>query len=471
MNQEVTRPTLANLEAEQALLGAILVNNESFAIGCGGLEPEHFSEPLHARIFEAVATLIRAGKLASPLTLKTHFGSDATMKEIGGPAYLARLAASATTIINTPEYARTIRDLWLRRKVIEIAETSIVEAGELPIDLSGADFTVDFAMKLSALAMEGGDHKTRFSLREALSGAIDNTAGAYQNWGQRPDAIPTGLKALDEILGGFVKGTLVFIGGRPSMGKSSIALTLAYLAAKAGRPADFFTLEMSANDLAQRAAAIEHRVPYERVARGKITEKEFERVVEGARVMMNLPLTFIERGKITLAALSAEIAKSKMRRPDLVLVIVDQLNKIKAGPSFKGPRYEEVTAITGELQSMAKQHGVCLVILQQLARDIDKRENKRPQLADLRDSASIEQDADVIIFLYREEYYLARAEPKPNTTEHMEWQDAMDKCNGHMDLIVAKHKMGRVGAVKVKNDMPINLITDIEVDQTMEMPF
>lgn len=470
MNAEPQHPPLVNLEAEQALLGAIFINNECFN-WTDGLQPEHFGEPLHSRIFEAMGQLITKGKAVTPVLLKTHFEADDTIKDIGGTAYLARLAASATTAVNAGAYAEIIRNLYVRRRAMDIASEALEDLQGLPLDVTGAEFTADLALRLSRVAMEGEDHRGRHSLGAAITAAIDSAAQAYQLDGRRPDAIPTGLKALDKIIGGFVKGTMVIVGARPSMGKTAIAITFAYAAAKSKTPVDFISLEMSAGDLAQRIIAIEHRVPYQRVQWGNISEQEFEKVVEHTRPMIDLPLTVIDREGMTVNAIRAEVAKSKMRRPDLSLVIVDYLSLIRVGSKSRGNRVDDIGEISRELKSIAKRYEVCMLVLHQLGRDVDKREGKRPQMSDLRESGSIEQDADVIIFPYREEYYLARSEPRPNTTEHMDWQDAMAKCAGKMQLFVEKHRMGRTGTCDVEQDLRINLITDIHQDENLEMPF
>lgn len=455
-----------NLEAEQALLGALLSNNAALAY-CEGLQPEDFSEGVHARIFEVATHLISEGRRADWITLKSHFENDATLKEIGGVAYLGRLAASATTIVNAPEYAKIIRDMAIKRRTMEIMSVSAEEISNLSYDVTGAEFAADLSMRLSKVASDGDQTNTRFTLKQALIGAVDQTALAYQNKGKRPDAVETGLKALDEIIGGLVAESLVVVAGRPSMGKTAMAAVLAYNAAKAGFRTDFYSLDMTVSNLAQRIASIEHRVPYERMQWGRISEVEFTLLTEASLKISNLPLSIVTHPGMSLMAVGAEISKSKMRNPDLFLVVIDQLSQINLGSKFM-PRIAEVTAITAGLKALAMRYKVCIVLLHQLSRAADAREGNRPQLSDLRDSGSLEQDANVVIFPFREEYYLTKNVPKEGTSDYLDWQADMAAAKNKMEIIVAKNSMGRTGSARVKCELAINSITDFE-DVNVEM--
>ena len=461
-----------NLEAEQAFLGALLSNNG--VLHLVALDPDDFSEPVHARIFSAAASLINDGRLATAVTLKSHFENDVTLKEIGGTAYLARLVANATTIINAQEYAMIIRDLAIRRRTVTLMRGTIedlaVQSADSSTQFSGAKIAADLSMQLSEIASSGIEERTRYTMKEAIIVAIDQTALAYQNNGQRPDAVATGIKALDNIIGGLVAETLVIVAGRPAMGKTTMGSVLAYNAAKAGVRTDFYSLDMTVANLAQRLGSIETKTPYERMQWGRISEQEFIGLTESAKQLAALPLTIIARAGLSLAGFEAEIAKSKMRQPDLFLVIIDQLSQVTIGGKYIGQRMNEIAAITASLKAIAIRYKVCVVLLHQLSRAADNREGNRPQLSDLRDSGSLEQDANVVLFPFREEYYLAKANPKQGTTEFLEWQEKMDLVSGVMEIIVAKNSMGRIGSAKVSCDLSINLISDLaETQETLEM--
>ncbi|MDP8997810.1 MAG: AAA family ATPase [Pseudomonadota bacterium] len=454
-----------NLEAEQALLGSVLSNNSVLALF--QLAPDDFSEPIHARIFDVAARTIADGRMASAVTLKNYFENDQTLAEIGGTKYLARLAASATTLLNVSEYAKLIKDAAICRRVNDLLEESKQAVQSLDVGTTGATFAADISMQFASIANEADTAQTRFSLKAALLGAIEQTSLAYQNHGKRPDAVATGIKALDNIIGGLIAESLVVLAGRPAMGKTSLGSVIAYNAAKAGVRTDFYSLDMTVSNLAQRIASIETKVPYERMQWGRISEREFTALSDAAIEIQNLPLTIVSHAGMTLASVGAEIAKSKMRNPDLFLVMIDQLSQIGLGGKFM-PRLAEVTAITAGLKALAVRYKVCIVLLHQLSRAADAREGNRPQLSDLRDSGSLEQDANVVIFPFREEYYLTRDPPKENTPEYAGWLEDMGNATNKMEIIVAKNSMGRTGSARVKCELAINSITDVE-DPNLEM--
>ena len=462
--EESYRTPPHNLEAEQALLGAILVNNEACDKVSGFLSPEHFFEPLHARIFEAASTLIKIGKLASPVTLKTYFENDATLKEIGGTAYLARLAANATTIINAEEYGRTIYELAQRRKLIGIGTDLVNESFEPDIEDTSRDLIERAEQTLYSLAETGKYGQGFQPFARALTDAVDMAASAYQRDGGL-SGISTGLKDLDEKMGGLQSSDLIILAGRPAMGKTSLATNIAYNIAKAykaehladgsvkvqdGGVVAFFSLEMSAEQLATRIISEQAMIPSERIRRGKITEDEFSKIVEVTRELQSLPLYIDATGGITIAQVAARARRLKRQR-GLGLLVVDYL-QLLSGSSRKAAegRVQEVSEITVGLKALAKELAVPIVALSQLSRQVENRDDKRPQLADLRESGSIEQDADVVLFVYREEYYLARKEPRPNTQEHFDWQEQMNRVNGVAEVIIGKQRHGPTGIVELQ---------------------
>ena len=463
---ETFRTAPHNLEAEQALLGAILVNNEACDRVSAFLTPEHFFEAIHARIYEVASTLIRAGKLASPVTLKSYFDNDATLKEIGGPAYLARLAANATTIINAEEYGRTVYELAQRRKLIGVGTDLVNEAFDPDIEDLSKDLIERAEQTLYEMAETGKYGQGFQPFARALTDAVDMAAGAYQRDGGL-SGISSGLRDLDEKMGGLQSSDLIILAGRPAMGKTALCTNIAYHVARAykaehqtdgsvkvmdGGVVAFFSLEMSSEQLATRIIAEQSAVSSERIRRGKITEDEFHRIVEVSREMQSLPLYIDSTGGLTIAQLAARARRLKRQR-GLGLIIVDYL-QLLTGSSRRAAegRVQEVSEITVGLKALAKELNVPIMALSQLSRQVENRDDKRPQLADLRESGSIEQDADVVLFIYREEYYLARKEPRPNTTEHQQWMDEMARVHGVAEVIIGKQRHGPTGIVELQFD-------------------
>jgi len=455
-----------NLEAEQALLGAILVNNEACDRVSSFLDPSHFFEAVHARIYEAASTLIRAGKLASPVTLKTYFERDETLKEIGGAVYLARLAAAATTIINAEEYGRAIYELAQRRKLIAIGTDVVNNAYDTPVDRTSRDLIEETEQSLFEIA-ESGKYGQGFQpFGRALTDAVDMAANAFQRDGGL-SGISCGLKDLDEKMGGLQASDLVILAGRPSMGKTALATNVAYQVAKHyraehqsdgsvrvldGGVVGFFSLEMSSEQLATRIIAEQSGIASERIRRGKIAEDEFHRIVEVSRELQSLPLYIDATGGLTIGQVAARARRLKRQR-GLGLVVVDYLQLLggSARRAQEG-RVQEVSEITTGLKALAKELNVPIIALSQLSRQVENRDDKRPQLADLRESGSIEQDADVVLFIYREEYYLARKEPRPNTQEYFDWQEQMNRVTGIAELIIGKQRHGPTGVVELQFD-------------------
>lgn len=474
-----------NLEAEQALLGAILVNNEACDRVTGFLEPKHFYEGIHARIFEAATTLIRAGKMVSPVTLKTYFETDETLGEIGGPAYLARLAASAATIVNAREYGETIYELAQRRELIDIGTDIVNDSFEMDVTVNSRDLIERAEQNLFQIAETGkyGQGFQMFGL--ALTEAIDMAAAAYERDGHL-SGISTGLKDLDEKLGGLQPSDLIILAARPAMGKTSLATNIAFHIARnydASHNADgstrvndggivaFFSLEMSSEQLATRIISEQSGISSEKIRRGKINEDEFRKIVQVSEEMQSLPLYIDDTGGINIAQLAARARRLKRQR-GLGLIVVDYL-QLLSGSNHKAAqgRVQEVTEITTGLKALAKELNVPILALSQLSRQVESRDDKRPQLADLRESGSIEQDADVVTFIYREEYYLARLEPKPNTEEHFAWQEEMSRVDSVTEIIIAKQRHGPTGTVEVMFDANLTKFRDLIRDEYLPEQF
>ncbi|WOJ89583.1 replicative DNA helicase [Methylocapsa polymorpha] len=450
-----------NIEAEQALLGAILVNNDAFDRVSDFLRPEHFSEELHRRIYDVASQLIRAGKLASPITVKTFLG-DHDLGGITAPQYLARLAAEATTVINAENYGRTIHDLAVRRDLILIGEDIVNGAYDAPVDASPRDQIEEAERKLYSIAefgrYEGGFQ--RFS--DALTVAVDMAAKAFERDG-RLSGIATGLIELDHKMGGLQASDLVIVAGRPGMGKTAFATNIAFNIAKAYEPrpkpdgtvetanggvVGFFSLEMSAEQLATRVIAEQAGVASYKIRRGDITELEFHRLAEAARDMQTIPFYIDQTGGLSIAQLTARARRLKRQR-GLDVLVIDYLQLLGGSKTRGDSRVQEVTEITTGLKALAKELNVPVIALSQLSRQVENRDDKRPQLSDLRESGSIEQDADVVLFVYREEYYLNNKQPREGTEEFLAWQTDMERVHGRAEIIISKQRHGPTGTVEL----------------------
>ncbi|MGE0803725.1 MAG: replicative DNA helicase [Lautropia sp.] len=451
-----------NIDAEQALLGAILVNNEALDRVIGFLSPEHFYDPLHAQIFEVAGKLIHAGKPATPITLRTFFESAEPIDQtLTVPQYLARLAVNATTIINAAEYGRTVYDLAVRRQLITIGEDVVNTAYDSPVDCPPDTQIQEAEGRLYALAESGKYGQGFVTFGSALNLAIEMANAAYEREGHL-SGLSTGLVDLDAKLGGLQSSDLIILAGRPSMGKTALATNIAFNVAKAyqeerqsdgtiavknGAKVGFFSLEMSAEQLAARILSEQAAIGSEKIRRGMITEEEFRRLVQVSQQMSAAPLFIDQTGGITMAQLAARARKLK-RQHGLGLLIVDYLQLLSgSSKSASAGRVQEITEITTGLKALAKELNVPIIALSQLSRAVEQREDKRPQLSDLRESGSIEQDADVVMFVFREEYYVERAKPSESSEKFFEWQSKMESVMGKAEVIIGKQRHGPVGMV------------------------
>jgi replicative DNA helicase len=450
-----------NLEAEQALLGAILVNNEALDRVSGFLSPDHFFDPLHGQIYETLATLIHAGKTATPVTVKTFFENaepiDANMTV---PQYLGRLAANATTVINAAEYGRTIYDLATRRALIIIGEDMVNTAYESSVDQAPKAQIEEAEGRLYALAEQNKYGQGFESFHSALTNAIEMANSAFQRSGHLSGAA-TGLSDLDNKLGGLQRSDLIIIAGRPSMGKTALATNIAYNVAKAyerrsdGSPepanggiVGFFSLEMSSEQLATRILSEQAEIGSEKIRRGMIEEAEFRKLADVAAEMSRIPLFIDQTGGLNIAHLAARARKLK-RQHGLDLLVVDYLQLLSGSKTRSDNRVQEITEITMGLKALAKELDVPILALSQLSRQVEARDDKRPQLSDLRESGSIEQDADVVMFVFREEYYVERTKPAEGTPEFADWMAKMSQVSGKAEVIIGKQRHGPVGTVEL----------------------
>jgi replicative DNA helicase len=476
-DQPVYRQPPHNIEAEQALLGAILVNNDAFDRVSDFLKPEHFSEDLHRRIFDVASQLIRAGKLATPVTLKTFLGDH----DLGGvtiPQYLARLAAQATTIINAEDYGRTIHDLAVRRDLILIGEDIVNTAFDAPIAASPREQIEEAERKLYSIA-ETGRYDGGFQrFSDAMAAAVDMAAKAFERDGGL-SGISTGMSDLDRMLGGLQASDLVIVAGRPGMGKTALATNIAFNIAKAyefkprpdgthetsnGGIVGFFSLEMSSEQLATRILSEQAALASYKIRRGDISEDEFHRLTEAARDMQTIPFYIDQTGGISIAQLVARARRLKRQR-GLDLLVVDYLQLLSGSKSRGDNRVQELTEITTGLKALAKELAVPVVALSQLSRQVESRDDKRPQLSDLRESGSIEQDADVVMFVYREEYYLKNKQPREGTEEFLTWQGEMERVHGRAEVIIGKQRHGPTGTVDLAFEAEMTRFSTLARDE------
>jgi len=464
-----------NIEAEQSLLGAILVNNDAFYRVSDFLEPRHFFEPIHQTIYETAGSLIRMGKVATPVTLKTFLPADADIGGMTVGQYLARLAAEATTIINAQDYGRTVYDLSLRRDLIHIGEDMVNVAFDAPVDFAPRAQIEDAERRLYELA-ESGRYDGGFQrFSQALTVAVDMAAKAFQRDGKL-SGIATGLRDLDTKMGGLQPSDLIILAGRPGMGKTSLATNIAYNIARAyqgevqpdgtmkavnGGVVGFFSCEMSAEQLATRIIAERTGIPSSNIRRGGITENDFEKIRDYSIELQSLPFYVDETGGLSIAQLMARARRLK-RQKGLDLIVVDYIQLLQgSGKRGNDNRVQEITEITTSLKALAKELNVPIVALSQLSRQVESRDDKRPQLSDLRESGSIEQDADVVMFVFREEYYLANKEPRAGTPEYEKWQLDMSLVHGKAEVIIGKQRHGPTGTVDLQFDASVTRFGDL----------
>jgi replicative DNA helicase len=450
-----------NIEAEQALLGAILYDNAAYERLSDRLQARHFYEPFHARLFAAMEDHIKKGQLAEPIVLMERFRRDTAFEEMGGLRYLADLVDRAPPAANAPDYGRVIYDLAIRRDLIRIGG-EISTSASADAETEARDQIETAEQQLYSLAETGGTSTGFISFGDALHGAVEMAAEAFARDGGLA-GVSTGLIDLDQRLGGLHPSDLLILAGRPSMGKTALATNIAFHVARSyawepqpdgskktvnGGVVAFFSLEMSAEQLAMRLLAEVSGVSSDRLRKGEIDASEFGRVRDAALEIQEAPLYIDATGGLSIAKLTARARRLK-RSVGLDLIVVDYLQLVTTDGSRGDNRVQEVSMITQGLKALAKELGVPVLALSQLSRNVENREDKRPQLSDLRESGSIEQDADAVMFVFRESYYLGRAEPREGTPEHMTWQEDMDRVHGLAEVIIGKQRHGPIGTVKL----------------------
>jgi replicative DNA helicase len=458
----------SNTQAEQALLGALLANNKAYERVSEFLSHEHFADPIHARIFQSIARRCEAGQIADPVTLRAEFEHGGVLDEVGGTAYLAQLLSAMVGIINAGDYGRVIRDAWLRRQLIDIGEVVVNRAFGAEPELDGGMQIEAAEQTLFNLATQGGSEGKGVSFKEALIAAIEVASSAFKNQGS-VSGLDTGLRDLNKRMGGLHPSDLLILAGRPGMGKTALATKIAFGAAKAllatarrdnpngmaKQCVAIFSLEMSADQLATRLLAEEARVSADKIRRGEISSRDFDNFVKVSREISDIPLVIDDTPALSLSALRTRCRRLK-RTQGLGLIVIDYLQLMRPAAGTKPEsRVLEISQITQGLKAIAKELAVPVLALSQLSRAVESRDDKRPQLSDLRESGTIEQDADAVMFIYRDEYYLQQKEPKIVAFDRDDkYQEAMEKWKADMqavyqkaELILAKQRHGPTGKI------------------------
>ncbi len=444
----------SNLEAEQALIGSVLENNDIIDEISNIVNSHKFFDPAHKKIYEVIETLNNKGMIANPITLKNYFETNNSLTEVGGVDYLVKLTRFSSSVKQSIDYAKIIHEMYVRRELISISENVSEESRDDELKKTGENIIEDAEKSLFDLAERGNFSQSFLKFNQALDQTIEMATLARQN-DQGIVGVPTGLTDLDEKLGGLHKSDLVIIAGRPSMGKTALATNIAYHAAKKIHENNekssvaFFSLEMSSEQLSTRILSEQAKIKSNDIRRGKATEEELNRYIETSRNIYELPLYIDETPAIAISTLSNRARRIK-RLFGLSLIVVDYIQLMKTNSiKFEG-RVQEISEITQGLKALAKELSVPVLALSQLSRAVEQRDDKIPQLSDLRESGSIEQDADVVMFVYREEYYLEKKQPKLGSIEHAEWQSKMNDITGLADIIIGKQRHGPTGNVHVE---------------------
>jgi len=441
-----------NIEAEQAVIGSILVTNEIFDEVNTVVSHINFYDPMHQKIFDAIENMIYKGMLANPITLKNFFENE--KDELNIPEYLVKITKFSTSVRQAIEYSKIIYDMYVRRELIKISEKIIDDAKENDLESNGQNIIENSEKLLYDLAEKGTFSSSLIKFDDAMKQTIEMASAAYKNEGGIV-GVPTGLRDLDDRLGGLHQSDLIIIAGRPSMGKTSLATNIAFNAAQkiqessAKSSVAFFSLEMSSEQLSTRIISEQARIGSNDIRRGRISDEQFDQFLETSKNISELPLFIDETPAISIAAMSNRARRIK-RLHGLDLIVVDYIQLMRGSFNNKDGRVQEISQITQGLKAIAKELGIPVLALSQLSRQVEQRDDHKPQLSDLRESGSIEQDADVVMFVYREGYYLQRKEPREATVEHAEWQAKMNEVAHLAEIIIGKQRHGPIGKVTLE---------------------
>jgi len=454
-NDQNVRVLPHNTEAEQSLLGALLLSNESYENVAEFLLPQHFFSPIHGKIYEAISKMIARGLVADPITLKAYFEKSDELAGVGGGEYLVQLVSSVVFIAAVGDHAKLIYDLYARRQLILIGENLSYGALTFELNTSTSDQIEKAESKLYELSLSG-KRGGFIPFSTALSRTLAIIETAYRS-DSSIVGITSGFADLDKTLGGLNRSDLIILAGRPSMGKTALATNIAFNAAlshkknsEGGGKVAFYSLEMSSEQLLTRIISQQCNTPSEKIRKGEIKEEEYVRVIEAMKEFKDLPFSIDDTPALSVSMLRAR-ARQMQRKHGLDLIVIDYLQLLQGSEEkkYNDNRVQEISEITRSLKALAKELNVPVIALSQLSRAVEMREDKRPQLADLRESGSIEQDADIVMFVYREEYYEARREPTQGTEEHMKWESRMDRVRSLAEVIIAKQRHGPIGTVRL----------------------
>jgi replicative DNA helicase len=455
-----------NIEAEQAVIGSILVSNDIFDEISTIISSINFYDPMHQKIFEAIESLIYKGMLANPITLKNYFEDE--KDDLNVPEYLVKITKFSTSVRQAVEYSKIIYDMFVRRELIKISEQTIDSAKLNELDTNGQTIIENSERLLFDLAEKGSFNSSLVKFDEAMKQTIEMASAAYKNE-EGIVGVPTGLRDLDDKLGGLHQSDLIIIAGRPSMGKTSLATNIAFNAAQklqeSGKKSSiaFFSLEMSSEQLSTRIISEQARISSNDIRRGRISDEQFDKFLETSKNIAELPLYIDETPAISIAAMSNRARRIK-RLFGLDMVVVDYIQLMRGTTFNKDGRVQEISQITQGLKAIAKELAVPVVALSQLSRQVEQRDDHKPQLSDLRESGSIEQDADVVMFVYREGYYLSRKEPREATVEHAEWQAKMNEVAHLAQIIIGKQRHGPIGNITLEFEERFTKFKDTQIN-------
>ena len=455
-----------NIEAEQAVIGSILVTNEIFDEISTIISSINFYDPMHQKIYNAIESLIYKGMLANPITLKNYFEDE--KDDLNIPEYLVKITKFSTSIRQAIEYSKIIYDMFVRRELIKISEQTIDSAKINDLDTNGQNIIENSERLLFDLAEKGSFNSSLLKFDDAMKQTIEMASAAYKNEGGIV-GVPTGLRDLDDRLGGLHQSDLIIIAGRPSMGKTSLATNVAFNAAKhiqdSGKKSSiaFFSLEMSSEQLSTRILSEQARIGSNDIRRGRISDEQFDQFLETSKNIAELPLFIDETPAISIAAMSNRARRIK-RLHGLDMIVVDYIQLMRGTTYNKDGRVQEISQITQGLKAIAKELAIPVLALSQLSRQVEQRDDHKPQLSDLRESGSIEQDADVVMFVYREGYYLQRKEPREATVEHAEWQAKMNDVAHLAEIIIGKQRHGPIGKVTLEFEERFTKFKDTKIN-------
>ena len=475
-----------NFEAEKALLGAIFANNNAYDRVSGYLRPEHFADPIHGNIYDATSKLIERGQIADPITLRTFFEQDGSLADVGGTRYLAEIAGSMVNVINAVEYGRLIYDLHLKRHLIELGEQVVNNAYSPEVDDNAMKQIENAEQTLYDLATTGEIEGSFQNFKSSVVSAVEMAEIAHKRDGHL-SGIATGMRDLDQIMGGLHPSDLVILAGRPSMGKTALATNIAFNAAydyrvetdeqgnqrvTDGAVVGFFSLEMAAEQLAARILSEQAEIASEKIRRGTLSNDEFDKLVIASQQLHKLPIFIDDTPAMSVGMLRTRARRLK-RNEGLGLIVVDYL-QLMEGTTRNDNRVQEISEITRGLKTLAKELNVPVLALSQLSRAVEQREDKRPLLSDLRESGTIEQDADVVTFIFREAYYLERAEPTQRPEEsadkyaerYTHWEGRIEEVRHHAEIIIGKQRHGPTGTAKLYFDGTYTRFGDLDTQHT-----